>query len=286
MNDLDWIHAAELALPDDAKASQLTRLRMLGLDQGPLHPLHFTVQGELHLALEGIELHRTKLMPPTDKDGVTPAAAFIGYAATARVVDLIKVGDWLLHGEHMSTIDVAELALRDKWRPGARQALWILPYLDGRSRSLKESETRALLIFGGLPWPEVNVDLYEDGIVLACVDLLFPKWRLVVEYEGRQHAEDHVQFNKDIGRYAWLRGEKWEYVQVTQEKLKRPRAVVLDVYEKLVEHGYDGPAPVFAARWQSLFGRVPTTRRFGGDLASKTELGMDASPPPRARGGR
>ena len=43
-------------------------------------------------------------MPPTDDVGVTLAAAFIFDCAKARVIDAIKVGDWLLHHEHMTRL--------------------------------------------------------------------------------------------------------------------------------------------------------------------------------------
>lgn len=257
MTDLDWIRAAELTLPSHAQVSHLTRLRKLGLSYGPARSLQFTIQGELHLDTDGINLHRTKVLPPTDANGLTPAAAFIGYAASARVIDLIKVGDWLIHRGHMTMGELLATASRDRWRPGASAALWTARHLDGRSRSLKESETRAVLVFGGLPIPEVNADITHDGLVIACVDLLYRAWRLAVEYEGRQHALDPAQFNKDIGRYAAIRDEHHEYVQITNEMLNQSRAVVLRIHTKLVERGYDGPAPVFAARWRSLFEPVP-----------------------------
>ena len=253
MTDLDWIVAASLAMPPQAQLSHLTRINALGLEYGPLRPFQFVVGSDLHLDLPGIFLHRTELLPPLDDVGVTPAAAFIGYAASARMIDLICVGDWLLHRDHMALIEVAELARRDLWRPGSRQALRVLPYLDCRARSVKESETRALLIFAGLPVPEVNLDLFDGPTFLACVDLAYPVWRLIIEYEGRQHAEDPYQFNRDIGRYARLRDGSWEYVQITQELLRQPRALVIRVHRKLVERGYTGPAPVFGPTWLSLF---------------------------------
>lgn len=286
MTDLDWIRAAELALPADARASHLTRLRKLGLDYGPKGLLEFAIQGELHLAIGGIMLHRTKVMPPADAQGVTPAAAFVQYADKARLIDVIKVGDWLLHNEHMTIGEVMRTAMRDPWRPGADAALWALRFLDGRSRSLKESETRALLQFAGLPLPESNVEVLVDDRFLACVDLLYRRWLLVVEYEGRQHAEDPFQFNKDIARYAGLRDERLEYVQVTQEVLRHPRALVLRVYAKLVERGYSGPAPAFARQWRSLFKRFNAKSPNGGGLASKTLGKVDADPPPLRLGGR
>ncbi len=57
----------------------------------------------------------------------------------------------------------------------------------------------------------------------------------------------------DIGDF---RRRQWEYEQVTQEMLNRPREMVRSVHQRLVERGYDGPAPVFADRWLSLFRRI------------------------------
>lgn len=284
MTRLDWIAAAALAVPARAQLSHLTRLQALGLDFGPEEPYHFTVAGDLHIALDDIFLHRTEVLPPLDDVGVTPAAAFIQYCATARMIDAIKVGDWLLHRGHMTLMGVAELARRDEWRPGAAQSLRVLGHLDAASRSLKESETRALIVFSGLPAPEVNVDLNVRGRWLGCVDLLFRLWLLVLEYEGRQHAETTKHFGKDITRYAGFRDEAVAYLQITNEMLKRPRSLIERVHTMLVARGYDEGPPVFADRWASLF--VPIASGEGGATASRNWSKVDASAPRRGRRGR
>lgn len=254
MTQYDWIVAAGLAMPARAQLSHITRIQALGLDFGPTKPFRFTVAGDLHLALDDIFLHRTEVLPPLDDIGVTPAAAFIQYCADARMIDAIKVGDWLLHHRHMTILEVAELARRDHWRPGARQVRRVLPHLDAGSRSLKESESRALLVFAGLPKPEVNKDVRNaSGELLGCGDLVYLLWKLLVEYEGRQHLTDLSQWNTDIDRYRGLRDEDWRYVQVTNEKLETPKKFVAEVYAQLVRGGYDGPAPTFGPRWSSLF---------------------------------
>lgn len=253
MTQLDWIAAAGLAMPERAQLSHLTRIQALGLDFGPARPLRFTVAGDLHLDVDGIFLHRTEVLPPLDGIGVTPAAAFIQYCAEARMIDAIKVGDWLLHRRHMTVLEVAELARRDHWRPGAHQVRRVLPYLEAGSRSLRESETRAVLVFSGLPKPEVNRDVRNArGELLGCGDLVYLLWKLLVEYEGRQHLTDLGQWNSDIDRYRNFRDEEWRYVQVTNEKLETPKKLVAEVYGQLVRGGYDGPAPSFGAFWSSL----------------------------------
>ena len=87
-------------------------------------------------------------------------------------------------------------------------------------------------------------------------DLVFRRWRTVVEHEGAQHQEDRRQYNLDLGRYAWMRRHDVGYVQSTHEKLRHPRSLVGEVFAELVSRGYDGPPPVFGERWATLFARV------------------------------
>ncbi|MBC7631280.1 hypothetical protein [Aeromicrobium sp.] len=261
MTNLDWIVASEHAMPERAQLSHVSRIQRLGLDFGQLRPFHFTIAGDHHLTIADIFLHRTELLPPLDEGGVTPATAFIQLCATARMIDAIIVGDWLLRGGHLSVLEVAEVARRDDWRPGARQVRAVLSHLDTGSRSPKESESRAVLVFAGLPRPEVNKNVHDScGAFLGCGDLVYLLWKLLVEYEGRQHEGDLHQWNIDIDRYRGFRDEGWQYVQVTSEKLRTPKKLVSEVFAQLVRGGYDGPPPVFAARWNALFGPIVVHR--------------------------
>lgn len=255
MTEDDWVQAARLALPDRARLTGITRIQQLGLDFGPRLPVRFVVEGDLHLAFEEIFLHRTKRLPPVDEVGVTPAAAFLSYCRRARVIDAIKVGDWLLHQRHMSVGEVQDLALAEQWRDGADEAVWIMEHLDGDARSLPESETRALLEFAGLPPATVNVKLPIEGRVVIG-HLVYLEWRTVVEYEGSHHQQDRDQYMSDIDRYAAIRRGDFSYVQVTKEKLTRPRRLVAEVHRELVACGYAGPPPTFGHEWVTLFQRI------------------------------
>jgi hypothetical protein len=249
----DEIRAAQLALPSTAHLTHVTRIQQLGLAFGPRHPLHFVVEGELHLALDGIFLHRTKSLAPTDPSGVVPAGAFVAYCSTARLIDGIMVGDWLLHHGHMSVAEVVTLAVDAPWRDGADEALLVLDWLDERSRSIKESETRVILRASGLPpaVPNHPIDLGDGATAIG--DLVFVEQGLDVEFEGGHHQEDRAQYVADIERFALFRDRHVPYLQVTRESLARPRILVGTVYRKLISLGYDGPPPEFGAAWQSLF---------------------------------
>lgn len=256
MTEDDWVLAATLTLPPHARLTGITRIQQLGLAFGPRWPLHFVVEGDLHLVPPGIFLHRTKKLPPDDGRFVTPAAAYIAFCTRARVMDAIKVGDWLLHNGHMTAAELGTLALAQQWRDGADEALWILEHLDGDARSVKESETRAVLVFAGLPRPEVNVAVPGGESVELTGDLVLRRWGVVVEYEGGQHQTDRAQYVADVDRYAVYRRNEIRYVQVTHEKLRHARVVVREVHRELVAAGYDGPPPDFGERWTVLFGRL------------------------------
>ncbi|MEP9365379.1 hypothetical protein ABLE68_20600 [Nocardioides sp. CN2-186] len=256
MSDTDWANAARLALPPDAHLTGISRLQQLGLDYGPHFPIRFVVARDLHLAFDNVFLHRTKVLPPTDETGVSVAGAFISYCAHSRVIDAIKVGDWLLRRKHTTLDEIRTLALSGLWRHGADEAVWILEHLDGRARSLMESELRAILTFCGLPQLDVNVSVSIDEEVEVIGDLVYRPWRTIVEYEGGHHQEDRATYNADIDRYELLRSSGHHYIQVTKERIRQPRILVGQVYRTLLDRGYDGPPPAFGTQWELLFRSV------------------------------
>lgn len=248
---------ARLALPSEAQLTGISRIQELGLDFGPLLPIHFVVEGDLHLDLDGVFLHRTKSLAPLLDGRMSAEGAFIAYSWLARVIDAIKVGDWLLHNEHMDLTRLIEVAGAHLWRAGANEALFIANFLTDRSRSLKESETAACLTFAGLPRPEFNVTLDIPGREVIG-DLVYRSRRVVVEYEGAHHQEERTQYVSDIDRYKAFRDHDYRYVQVTKERLMKPRSMVELVHAELRSAGYDGPEPVFGEQWRVLFARVST----------------------------
>jgi hypothetical protein len=258
MTDSDWVQAARLALPAHAHLTGLSLIQELGLVFGPRTPVHFVVAGDLHLVIPGVFLHRTKRLPPVTGRGVCNEAAFIAYCTQARVIDAIKVGDWLLHHDHMELAALVELATAQLWRDGAHEALYVSNHLEAGSKSLKESEVRSMLLFAGLPLPEVNAAVDLSGNATVEADLVYRTWPVIIEYEGVQHQEDRLQYTADLDRYSSYRDGGFRYVQVTKEHLHSPKNVVRKVHRQLVLAGYDGPAPAFGENWRVLFARVRT----------------------------
>jgi hypothetical protein len=249
----DHVEAARLALPDSARTTGVTRLQQLGLDVGPRWPLHFVVEGDLHLVLDGVFLHRTVKMPPSGDDGVSNEAAFVAFCAEARLIDAVKVGCVLLNQGALDLDLLDQILSEERWRRGAAETAYVLPFLDDRCRSMPEGELLMFVLFSGLPMPEVNVVLELAPDVALTPDLWFADHRQAIEYEGGHHQEEREQYVSDIDRYALYRRHDVPYEQVTKERMRSPKATVRLVYAALVARGYEGPPPEFGELWESLF---------------------------------
>ena len=69
-----------------------------------------------------------------------------------------------------------------------------------------ETRLRLLLVLAGLPEPQVNVILRQpDGSWSMRLDLSYPHLELIVEYDGRQHADSTQQWKRDSRRREELR---------------------------------------------------------------------------------
>lgn len=254
------VRAAQLVLPSDAHLTHLSRIRALGLDWPGDDRIHFVVARDHHVTPDGVFLHRTEVLPPIDDVGVTPAAAFIALCGSEPLLDLVAIGDWLLHREHMTLGELVEVARAQTWRAGSRQAMLVSERLDGRSASVAESRLRLMFACAGLPRPEVNVPVVNDPNS-PVGDQVFRRWRVVVEHEGGHHFSDADQIRRDVWRYSEMRRLGVDYVQVFAAMMYQPRAVVLKVHEALVSRGYEGPPPDFGEQWRSLFAKVRPTPR-------------------------
>jgi len=249
----DSVTAARLALPPDALTTGITRLQELGIDFGPRAPLHFVLEGDHHLVLEGVFLHRTVKTPPNDDGGVTGEAAFVAFCAEARLLDAIEIGCQMLRLGRLELGLLDELLTGEKWRRGVAETAYVLPFLTDRCRSMPEAELLAYVVAAGLPQPDVNTEVEIAPGVVVTPDQWFGSFDGAVEYEGVHHQADRGQYNADIDRYAAYRKHDVVYELVTKERLRSPKTVVRRIHSMLVDRGYDGPPPDFGADWDALF---------------------------------
>jgi hypothetical protein len=118
-----------------------------------------------------------------------------------------------------------------------------------------------LMVLAGLPEPVVNHKIHwPDGRVRFRFDLGYPDFQLVVEYDGRQHAESDSQWDWDIDRREWMDTNGWRVVIVRSKDVYRTPARTLSrIRSAMRDVGM--PVPRLSEEWRCHFPGQP------GDLA-------------------
>ena len=77
-----------------------------------------------------------------------------------------------------------------------------------------------LIVLAGLPEPQVNtIPRLVGGSGSRRFDLCYPELKLIVEYDGRHHAQDSEQWSSDILRREALEAQGWRLIIVNAEAL-------------------------------------------------------------------
>jgi hypothetical protein len=234
--------AARLVLPADAAVSHLTNLRLRGLDIGALLPLHFSTNHRHEIQRAGLVVHRRQglLRPSLVKDTVALGARQTFVDSATRLDDrrLLAVGDWLVHTGQVDLLELRAYVL-ESHLDGVRRARRVAPHVREGSASVRESDVRWALVRAGLPSPELNIDIVDDhGQWLARGDLVYRRWKVLVEYDGWQHERDAVQRQRDHLRREALEAAGWRVIVITTADMASPRSVVYRVLQALRQRGF------------------------------------------------
>ena len=252
--------ALAVALGGDPIFTHLTAARLWPV---PLPP--DLVEQDLHIGVvpparpprrRGVHAH--KLLDPRALVGrrhgcriVDPATMFCQLASVVPLADLIAVGDALIHApvypnplDDRPWLTQAELAERVAVFRGrgkavaARAVARIRPGVESRPESL----VRVAVVDAGLPEPEVNVSITGSrGEFLGRADLVYRRWRVIVEYDGDQHRTDTRQFDRDVRRLERFAAHGWTVVRITGRAFFGDRAAtVARVRHALIAAGWRG----------------------------------------------
>jgi Protein of unknown function (DUF559) len=151
----------------------------------------------------------------------SPAQTFLDLASDLDLVDMVVVGDSLVGAGVTRPEELVAAAAASRGRR-ARTARRAAAYVRGGVDSPMESRLRMLLLLAGLPEPVVNHALRDEtGRVRYRLDLSFPQWRIAIEYDGRQHAENTAQWRWDVQRREDLDADGWRLVVVLSGDIYR-----------------------------------------------------------------
>lgn len=174
--------------------------------------------------------------PSVVRDGIpvsAPIEAWIQCASQLSLDDLVIMGDGLARRTRPeATIEqlgeAVELAFH---RPGLSVLRRALGLVRANTDSARETALRLIVVRAGFPEPEVNGTIINrHGAAIAHGDLVFRAQRVILEYDGRHHAEEG-QFSIDIARLDELMEEEWRVIRVDKALLAR-RAELIGKIER------------------------------------------------------
>ncbi|KQO36111.1 DUF559 domain-containing protein [Aeromicrobium sp. Leaf245] len=262
--------AVLLVLPDDCAVSHRTALALWGHDTRGAG-LELSTRTELRTRLPGVVLHR-RMHPiqTVERDGLrvtTPERTFVDCATRLGIVALVQAAEHLLRTA--TTRNVLDTFCWTHHLHGVVRARRAMALVREGAESPMESLLRLMLVFARLPEPRVNVDVRDaQGRFVARVDLLYPRWKVVVEYDGRHHETDARQWARDRWRREALEALGYRVIVVAAADLAEPRHIPWRVHRALVERGYDGPRPVTSVQWLRWFTRAPVVDTSGARRAA------------------
>lgn len=225
----DLARAYSTVMPTGHYFSHTTAAQLLGM---PL-PRYATRDARLHVSVvapdrapqgAGVTGHTASTRPVVWLVGgltvQNPVSAWCDLAPLVGVDDLIALGDHLLGvlDPPFTADDLSDAVAERAGQRGIRRLRTALQWVRPRVESRQETRLRLLIVRAGLPEPETNVYLplrYQSRRVRG--DLVYLRYRVLVEYDGAQHRTDDSQFARDVDRLDGVMAEDWRVIRVLKE---------------------------------------------------------------------
>jgi len=226
-------------LPRGAAFAGRTAAWLHGIDLPPCDPVEVATPEHIGLSTRsGVIVRRLRLAPeeivecrgfPT----TTILRTLTDLAWRLPLIDAVAAIDMALHAGlvHISSLNERVIALGG--RKGVRRLRRVVDLAEPRSESPMETRLRLVLVLGGLPRPEAQVDLKsEAGDFIGRADLYYADARLILEFDGATHKTSLVE---DSRRQNRLIAAGYGILRFTAaDVMGAPDAVVAQVRRALV----------------------------------------------------
>lgn len=246
-----------LVMPTDAVVSHLSALRLYGIVLGTSVGLEYSSNQLLVTKRKAVVLHRRKgritAFECEELPITGPDRTIVDCATKLPLVQLIQAAEWLLH-TGATTLEKLWIYAESRHLDGVVRTRRVLPLVREGVESPMETIVRLMLVFARLPEPECNRNIVDAaGNFIARGDLVYFRYRVLIEYDGWQHERDARQRQRDRERREALEAVGWRVIVVTSEDLKAGEQIPNRVYEALKARGYEGPPPRINAMWSTWF---------------------------------
>jgi hypothetical protein len=186
-----------------------------------------------HTARLGVLVHIANLPPDhvVSYRGVPLTSVprtVIDLARTLPFAEGVAIADSALNARLTSKAELAAvIADCPRW-PGLQRAREVTAFSDARSESVLESLSRAAFRQAGLPPPDLQVWVGDDGEIIGRADFLWRPYRTIGEADGAFKYQTPARARAQLERDARLRAAGYEVVHFTWAQITRVPAQVVD----------------------------------------------------------
>ena len=149
----------------------------------------------------------------------TPLRTALDLGRLTRRDHAIAALDALLRLGRFELVDLLREVERFRGQRGVVQLRELAPVADGRAESPGESVLRLRWLDSSMPRPELQVEVRENGLLRARLDLAITDLRFAVEYDGWDWHSSPAQRAHDRQRRDWLRAHGWTVVVLTRREV-------------------------------------------------------------------
>ncbi|MER7073587.1 hypothetical protein [Terrabacter sp. NPDC000476] len=246
--------AALLASPPGTAVCHHTAAALWGAAVPHSPDVHVAVPDGRRLVVSGLRAHRPTVVPATGRRRglpvTSPERTFLDLAAELDLVDLVVLGDSLVHVGVTSpdALRTAAAAHRGRGALVARRAAGLVR---AGAESAMESRLRLLVVLSGLPEPVLQHPVRTRHGSYR-LDLAWPAVRVALEYDGRHHVERERQWARDLGRREALEADGWRLVvAIAGDVFATPGLTLQRLEEALRRAGL--PVRIRSTQWRRHF---------------------------------
>jgi hypothetical protein len=163
----------------------------------------------------------------------TPAWTAVEMARMLRRPRALAILDAALHSRACTQEEINAAIDEQKGRRGIVNVREIMAFADGRAESAMESEARLVFIDGGLPLPELQLEIIDRCDDLWRVDFAWPDAMLVVEYESVEWHANAAAFKRSQIRTARLQECGYTVLPIVADDVRRWPA---DLVARIMRH--------------------------------------------------
>ena len=179
-------------------------------------------------------------VPRTAISGVLLTSAprtVIDLARTLPLAQGVAVADSALYAGLTSKSELSAIIGDCPRWPGLQRAREVTAFSDARSESVLESLSRAMFHQAGLPPPDLQVQVGDDGEIIGRVDFLWRRYRTIGEADGALKYQTPARARTQLERDARLRAAGYEVVHFTWPQITRAPAQVVDEIQVAFSRG-------------------------------------------------